>query len=164
MVASNSKKILQKIRDLSQPNKRQIYKVRYNYKMSDLQAGLGIEQLKKIIYFIKRRKEIAAAYTKVLSGYDLELPVTKKDRDHVFYRFLLKTDKAAILRRHLRANGIEVFPPVYNPLHRYLSLDRNNFQNTEEVYKKVISLPIYPSLKERELLKIIRVLKENLNK
>lgn len=160
IIASNSEKILDKVRDLNEMDKREDYKIRYMYKMSDLQAALGISQLKHLSYFIKRRKEIAKAYTSVLYSYDLKLPIKKNDRDHVFYRYLVKSKKAASIRRYLEKNNIEVIPPVYKPLHRYLSMDRNDFPNTERIVREVISLPIYPALKKNELSKIIRVVQE----
>ncbi|MEK6732137.1 MAG: DegT/DnrJ/EryC1/StrS family aminotransferase [Candidatus Omnitrophota bacterium] len=160
MVASNSKKLLDKMRDLNEMDKREDYKIRYNYKMSDLEAALGINQLQHIGYFIKKRKEISRAYTMGLSDYDLELPVKKDDRGHVFYRYVIKSKKAAVIKRHLRRNGIEIIPPVYKPLHRYLSLPKSDFPNTERVYRETVSLPVYPTLKIAENSRIIRILRQ----
>ncbi len=160
MAVSDSKELLDKIRDLNEPNKSQNYKIRYNYKMSELQAALGINQLKNLRNFIKKRKDMARAYTLALSCYNLELPAKKDDRDRVFYRYVIKTKNAAFIKKHLKKNGIEVIPPVYKPLHRYLLMDKSNFPNTERVYREVISLPIYPALKKEELLKVIRVLRK----
>lgn len=160
MVVSDSKKLLDRIRDLNEPNKRRNYKIRYNYKMSELQAALGINQLKNLRNFIKKRKEVARAYTLALSRCNLEIPAKKDDRDHVFYRYVVKTEKAAFIKKQLKKNGIEVIPPVYKPLHRYLSMNKNNFPNTERVYREVVSLPLYPALKKEEFLKIVRVLRK----
>ncbi len=160
MIGSNSKRLLEKIRDLSNPNKRENYKVRYNYKISDLQAALGIDQLKHLGGFIKKRKEIAREYTRALSGYDIELPFGKRDRDHIFYRYVVKTKKANFIKKRMIRYGIEIIPPVYKPLHRYLLMGRRRFPNTERLYREVISLPIYPSLKREEFLKVVRVLGE----
>lgn len=160
MVVSNSKNLLGKIRDLNEPDKRENYKIRYNFKMSDLQALLGINQLKNLQHFIRKRKELARTYTLALSCYDLELPVKKNNRDHIFFRYVTKTKKAASIKKYLKRGGIEIMPPVYKPLHRYLSMNKKNFPNTEKVYKEVVSLPIYPALKKRELLEVIRVLRK----
>lgn len=160
MAVSNSKSLLGKIRDLNEPDKRQDYKIRYNYKMSDLQAALGIEQFKNLESFIKKRKKIAEAYALALSGYDLKLPTEKRDRDHIFYRYVIKTKKAGSIKKHLEKNGIEVIPPVHKPLHKYLSINKKDFPNTERIYKEVVSLPIYPALKKEEFSRVIRVFGE----
>jgi len=163
MVASNSRKILDKIRDLNGPDKKKDYKVRYSYKMSDLEAALGISQLERVDYFIKERKEIANAYNSALSCYDVILPDDKNDTNRIFYRYVIKSKKAAVIRRHFRKNGIEDISPVFKPLHRYLNMDYRDFLNTERVYRDAVSLPIYPALKNTEFLKIINVLKKSIN-
>lgn len=161
MVVSDSKKLLDKVRDLNEMDKREEYKIRYNYKMTDLQAALGISQLRHIGDFIKIRKRIANAYTHALSAYDLKLPIVKKQStEHIFYRYVIKTKRADFIKRYLRKNGIETLPPVYKPLHRYLSLDKRDFPNSERVYREAVSLPIYPALRKNEFLKVIKVLRQ----
>ncbi|MBM4272745.1 MAG: DegT/DnrJ/EryC1/StrS aminotransferase family protein, partial [Deltaproteobacteria bacterium] len=59
MVLSDDESLLEKIRDLRDYDEKELYTVRYNYKMTDFQAAFGISQLKKLFSFIKRRKEIA---------------------------------------------------------------------------------------------------------
>lgn len=164
MIVSNSKRLLAKIRDLNEPDKRQIYKLRYNYKMSELQAALGMSQFKYLRYFIKKRKEIAKAYNFAFSKYNLGLPAEKNNREHIFYRYVIMTKKAAFIKSHLEKKGIEIMPAVFKPLHRYLSMDKKNFPNTERVYRQAVSLPIYPALRKREVLKVISVLREAISR
>lgn len=160
MVTADSKKLLERIKDLNEPDKRGDYKVRYNYKMSDLQAALGIDQLESLKSFIRKRQAIAKEYTRLLSSYDLKLPSEGEGRTHIFYRYVVKTKKAGLIKKCFLKNGIEVMPPVYKPLHRYLALNKKDFPNTERVYREAVSLPIYPALKREEYLKVIRVLAE----
>jgi perosamine synthetase len=163
MIVSDSTRLLDRIRDLNEPDKRRDYKVRYNYKMSDLQAALGIGQLERYRYFIKKRRKIAKAYDRGLSYCDIKLPVKENNKEHVFYRYVIKSEDAGIIKRHLKKNNIEVASPVYRPLHSYLSMDKRNFPNAERLYKEAVSLPIYPALKKKEASKIIRVLRESVS-
>lgn len=160
MVASHSKKLLAKMRDLAEPDKRQHYRTRYNYKMSDLEAALGLKQLARLNDFIRKRMEIAQAYTKALSDCGLRLPSATADGDHMFYRYAVKAGNPFFIKEALDKNGIEAIAPVHKPLHRYMRLSGRNFPNTERAYREVISLPIYPALKENEFMKVVRAIRE----
>lgn len=147
MVASDSQILAQKIRDFREFDERQNYKVRYNYKMSDIEASLGLSQIAKLDTFISKRKEIAQIYDEAFSGYGMEIPHRKERADHIFYRYVIKVESGLdkIITR-LARKGIEAKRPIYKPLHQYLVLDKRNFPNTEEAYNSLLSLPIYPSL------------------
>ena len=56
----------------------------------------------------------------------------------------------------LKAKGIGAARPVFRPLHRYLDLPPEDFPGTEEMYRRAVSLPIYPSLTEEEVCRVIR--------
>ena len=64
MILSNSKELLERIRDLHNYDFKPDYKVRYNYKLTDLQAALGISQMNHLPHFIKKRQQIAGIYNK----------------------------------------------------------------------------------------------------
>ncbi|MHC4256271.1 MAG: DegT/DnrJ/EryC1/StrS family aminotransferase, partial [Planctomycetota bacterium] len=51
--------------------------------------------------------------------------------------------------------GIDCKKPVFRPLHHYLDLNKNDYPNTERVYQKCVSVPIYPSIKESEIESVI---------
>ncbi|MEW6675223.1 MAG: hypothetical protein AB1348_04320 [Nitrospirota bacterium] len=63
--------------------------------------------------------------------------------------------KAGGIIAEFEKNGIEAKKPVFMPIHRYLGLD--GFNNTEEAMSRAISIPIYPSLSDREVLKIASI-------
>ena len=159
MVASGSDRLLGKIRDLVSQDKRESYKTRYNSRMSEIQAALGIRQLKGLPGFLTKRKQLALVYTKCLAGCGFELPAQKDDREHIFYRYVIKSDNPARLKKHLAQNNIEVIPPVHKPLHRYLRMGAGGFGATEKIFNSIISLPIYPSLKRSEQEKVMTVLR-----
>lgn len=156
-IASNSDVLMSKAKDLIEYDERRDYKIRYNYKMTDLQSALGLSQLKRLMEFIKIRRQIAKTYNTKFYGYNVDLPDDPDDRQHIYYRYVIKINSP--LRdfiRRLKSKGIEAKPPVFMPLHRYLGLNKNEFPNTEEAFRRAISIPIYPSLSKKEITYIIK--------
>lgn len=152
MVLSNSDDFLGKIKDLREYDNKNEFKIRYNYKMSDLHAALGITQLSKLSSFISRRKEIADFYNKVFSNIDVELPISFDNREHIYYRYVIKIKKELNDTINiLKQRNIYCSSPVFKPLHRYLKLDSSKFPITEEVFSKALSIPIYPSLSDSDI-------------
>lgn len=150
MVCSRSKKLIQHIKDLTSIDERSNFKVRFNYKMSDISASLGISQLKRLKSFIVKRREIAAFYDKNLKLKNIILP-NNKEKNHIYFRYVIRVKNSANkIIKALNNKGIEAKKPVFKPLHQYLGLDKRNFPNTEEVFNSAVSLPIYPDLTKRE--------------
>jgi len=159
MVLSDSEDMISKIKDLREYDNKDNYLLRYNYKMTDIQAALGQNQLSLLENFIKKRKEIAARYFDELKNCDFSLPVWKDGKEHIYYRFVIKTkDDASGYLERFQQKGIMCQRPVYKPLHRYLNLP--DLPQTMEAWPKAISIPLYPSLREEEIEKIISAVKE----
>lgn len=159
-IATNSSKLLKKIQDVGDNYYRKEYQVRYNYRISDLQASLGLSQLKKLDKFIQQRKKIAQKYNQAFKKTNIGILIVGPGQSHVYFRYILR----------LNQNVNTVIPKIkkYNiicstldyPLHRYLKLNPKDFPNTEEAFKKYLSIPIYPSLTPTQIKYIIKVLKE----
>lgn len=159
MVLSNSEDLISKIKDLREYDNKDDYRLRYNYKMTDIQASLGLSQLSSLEKFIAKRKEIASLYFEEFKDCDFSLPVWKKGKEHIYYRFVVKTkDDASVYLKKFQQKGIMCQRPVYKPLHVYLKLA--GFPNSTEAWQKAISIPLYPSLREEEIEKIISIVKE----
>ena len=161
MLVTNSKNLFNKIEDLMQYDKRKKYKVAYNYGLSDIQAALGISQLNKLPFFIKRRKQIAKKYNKAFKELPITLPPNSKDSFP--YRYILKfKDKKSrdALENYLKKQNIGVDKPVFKPLHQYLNLNPKDFPNTEKVHKTTLSIPIYPALTDKEVDYIIKPIRD----
>ncbi|MCK4417169.1 MAG: DegT/DnrJ/EryC1/StrS family aminotransferase [Candidatus Latescibacteria bacterium] len=159
MVASHSEDLLEKVKDLREYDEKNDYRVRFNYKMSDLQAALGLSQLARLADFITHRRKIASLHSAGLKRLPVDLPQESEDRRHIFFRYVIRTKKplAAILRS-FQQRGVCCRRPVYKPLHRLLGL--SGFHWAEEVAESVLSLPIYPSLKDEETEKIVEAAQE----
>ncbi len=152
MILSNSKRIIDCARDLRQYDKTERYKIRFNYKMTDIQAAIGLVQLKRLKIFIKRRRAIARIYHKALSSLDLRLPV--EDPGHIYFRYVigLGAEAAAWIRR-LEEKKVQSARPVHTPLHRYLR--REGYPRTDAAWDQSLSIPVYPSLTDEEINRVI---------
>lgn len=154
MIISKSSQIMEQARDLKTYDEKQTHRVRYNYKMTDIQAALGEVQLTRLDDFIRRRRKIARQYIELLNAPDIYLP--SGNAEHIYYRFVvgLKTDCAPLIRELVR-NRIGCARPVFLPLHRLLNM--NGYPVTEKAWETSLSIPIYPSLHTREVEQIIGV-------
>lgn len=142
----------------------------FNYRLTDIQAALGISQLKKLNQFIKKRREIATFYNRVFKDNPyFDIPIERQDSlsSHHLYPIRLKDrfkkNKKEIFSK-MRAKGLGVqvhYMPVYShPFYRKLGFKRSMCPVAEDFYQREISLPIYPSLNERELSYIIKIVFE----
>ncbi len=135
------------------------------YDLSQLDAAFCIAQLKKNDSFIKRRKQIASIYDKELEGTaHISTPIKK--RDHIYTRYIIKVDKNRdSFARELALKGIRT-GLNYIPLHllsyyksKY-NLRINDFPTALTNYQQILSLPIYPSLSDSEVMRICEAVKD----
>ena len=152
MILSDDDRLVVAARDLRDYDEKDGYSVRYNYKMTDMQAALGISQLKKLPSFIEKRKNIADLYSRSLRNIYFPVPAVPEDREHIYYRYVLSLDDSSGFMKEMLKLGIECKRPVFKPLHEYLDL--SGYPVTEEVMNRAVSIPLYPSLKDEEARKI----------
>jgi dTDP-4-amino-4,6-dideoxygalactose transaminase len=162
MLLSQDLALLERVRDLRDYDKKDDFKVRFNYKMTDLQAGLGRSQLQKLERFLGQREALAGVYNKQLASLPCTLPPSQEGR--IYYRYVVSSQgNVRELIQKLLNMGIEVARPVYRPLHRYLNLE--DYPGAEMAWKSHISLPIHPSLTSQDVHRVChalhQVLKEN---
>ncbi|MBI4707528.1 MAG: DegT/DnrJ/EryC1/StrS family aminotransferase [Candidatus Omnitrophica bacterium] len=156
MILTNDKKVSDFVRDLKDYDNKPDYHLRFNYKMNDLAAAMGLEQLKKIPEFISRRQRIAKMYNKSFADSGLILPLPVQNKEHVYFRYVIRSKNSAdVLVEKLQKSGIEAKKPVFRPLHQYLRFKSSDFPSTNEVFKNTISLPIYPELSSQKARHII---------
>ena len=139
----------------------------YKYNITDIQSALGIEQLKKLEFMWKEREKIANIYTKEFSKYKYFIPYKiKQDRVSSWHLYPLKLNLETLkINRNefiekLKERGIYTsvhFIPLYRFSYykRKYNLNYNEFENTEWVYKRVFSLPIYPGMSEEDIYYVI---------
>ena len=140
----------------------------YNYRLTDIQAALGISQLKKLDVFIVRRREIANIYNQAFEDLDvLELPVEKNYAYHSYHLYVKRIRDFSMKKRvfdYLISKNVKPqvhYIPVYkHPYYRKMGYSNIYLQNAERFYKHSLSLPMYPSLKEKHIAMIIRFIRE----
>lgn len=153
------------------PDASWAYDMKYlgrNYRITDFQAALGISQLKKLDLFIEKRRELASIYNELLSDIDIIcLPVVKKNVKHAYHIYTILLDKS-INRdeffKYMKSASIGVnvhYIPVYR--HSYyvnnFDIDRNDFPATEDVFKRIITLPLFPRIGMDKMKYIVETIK-----
>lgn len=147
MVLTDSKRLAGRILDGRDYDKKETHHLRTNSKMTDLAAAIGIEQLKKLPFFIERRRQIAGQYARNLGGLGFILPQEGEARDHVYYRYVVRIPKKLkAVMKNMESGGVEVKRPVFKPLHRYLNYPDAAFPAASRAMAEACSLPIFPSL------------------
>lgn len=155
MVVSKNKEMIDKIRDYREFDYRHDKKLRFNFQMTELQAAFGRVQLKKLPKFITRREKIFRTYQKNgLDLLDIKQNEIKKIKP-VRYRAILKTNHQKKILNILKKAQVGARIPIEN---WELLGKGKNFKNAYELTKKTVSLPIYPSLTNEEVEKILSVL------
>ncbi|MBL76989.1 MAG: hypothetical protein CL763_08730 [Chloroflexi bacterium] len=148
MFVSTNKEYVDSVRDYREFDLRNDTKIRFNFKMTDLQAAIGRSQLKKLPSFLKRREEIFQYYKK--SGLDL-LDVDEKYHgilEPVRYRAIMKTDNPIKIINSLESKGVKAIVPTED---WELLDDWNKIPNSLELSHQTVSLPIYPSLTNEQI-------------
>ena len=128
----------------------------YNYRMTDVQAALGISQLQRLPDYVARRHTLASRYGSLLKSLSVVRPWQHPDTHSAFHLYVIRLGANAVKTSHrdvfegLRAAGIGVnlhYIPVYRqPYYARLGYDTAGFPEAERYYTEAITLPLYPTL------------------
>jgi UDP-4-amino-4,6-dideoxy-N-acetyl-beta-L-altrosamine transaminase len=142
----------------------------FNYRMTDLQAALGLSQLSRLDAYVERRHEIAQAYDRQLAGLPLTLPWQHPDSYSGLHLYVvrLRLDQLRLAHRAvfeaLRARGLGVnlhYIPVHTqPYYQRLGFRVGQYPEAERYYAEAISLPMYATLTDAQQQEVVRVLRE----
>ena len=141
-----------------------------NSRLDEIQSSILNFKLKKIDYFIKRRRELAKIYLKELSNTNLILPKEILNSQHVYHLFTVYHVKAKNIINQLKKKNIEtrvIYPYPIHKMNAYSKIRHNKKRliNSEIKSKGIFCLPLYPELKNQEVKAIckslIKVLKDN---
>lgn len=139
----------------------------YKANMTDIQAALGIHQLRRLNGFIATRQRYARMYDEAFAGLpEIETPITHPDRNHVYYLYVirlhlerLRVDRAQFIEE-LKARNIGTsvhFIPVHlHPMYqKRVGYLRSDLLQAEALYERIISLPLYPRMTETDVETVI---------
>ncbi|WP_417204631.1 UDP-4-amino-4,6-dideoxy-N-acetyl-beta-L-altrosamine transaminase [Acetoanaerobium sticklandii] len=128
----------------------------YNYRMTELQASLGVTQIERLNEFIDKRNLIADKYISFFKENAIDFVKVNEDRKSSYHLFIIKVDpvrrKSIFENFHNKDIGVQIhyFPvhkqPYYEALREYSDL-----YNAEKVYEEIISIPMYPMLTDDEI-------------
>jgi dTDP-4-amino-4,6-dideoxygalactose transaminase len=139
----------------------------YNYRITDIQAALGVSQTKRLGIFIKRRYEIADIYDKNITNIPLIKP--KLDNNSAWHLYVIRLDEKTNISRlelfnkmHSANIGVNVhYIPIYNqPYYKKMGFKEGYCPNAEGFYQSCLSIPIFPKMTSVEQNYVIDKLKE----
>ena len=142
----------------------------YNYRLSDINCALGLSQLERLASFTEARQRLAERYRELLEGSALRPLALQSDSTHAYHLFVGRLDGSLSARSrdelyaHLRQVGIGAnvhYKPVY--LHSYyqsLGYKIGLCPEAERAYSEIISLPIFPSMTELEVERVVGSIRE----
>ena len=141
----------------------------YNYRMTDIQAALGISQIAKLNQFVARRRELAARYDALLSDLPLRLPLADRQNQSSWHLYIVRLYLSRIALSHrevfdrLRSANISVnlhYMPVYlQPYYRAFGFAPGYCPEAESYCAEAISLPLYPDLSEQDQDYVVAILR-----
>ena len=139
----------------------------WNYRMTDIQAALGISQLEKLHAFISKRHKFAKRYDKLLLDLPLTSPKQSKNSYSSYHLYIIQLHNCELHREcfeKLREAGIGVnlhYIPVHlQPFYKNRGFKYGDFPAAEDYYSRAISLPIYSSITNKQQDKVISELKK----
>jgi len=138
----------------------------YNYRMSDIQAALGLSQLNHLEDFVSIRNKLAQLYDKQFLKLPLQLQVIPKNNYSSRHLYVIRIESRNHLRvfKELKKKGIGVnlhYRPVHlQPYYLQLGFEIGNFPEAEAYGREAISLPLFPSMSQEQQFRVISSIKE----
>lgn len=126
----------------------------YNYRLTDFQAALGLSQLKRAEEGLKRRKEIAQRYFEVFKDQSFIMGQSGNSDEHAFHLYIIEVENRLGLYEYLRKQQIfaqiHYIPVHLMPYYRDLGWKEGDLPHAERYYRNCLSLPMFPTLTEKE--------------
>jgi len=153
-------KILRAIRSHGETEEYVSTMLGHNYRMPEIEAAIGLAQLKKLSSFIEKRRRNAESLTEKLSGMkQLVLPKEPKGYRHSWYLYTVRMRKGDAKVRDkivdgLRKKGVGASVYYHTPIHQmpyYQQFGKYHLPNTERIAQQVFSLPVHPGVTQKDI-------------
>jgi perosamine synthetase len=164
MVLTDNKEIYEKVRNYRYYGHKKNHKfLAYNYHLTNLPAALGLSQLDNLKKWVEERKKLAKIYDHYFekeSGINIDFSNKKQS---IYFRYPIQLEKRDQLKEKLKQEDIYTGYGVLEGLHQLQNYPDKNFPNTAKFLKQILSLPLYPSLKESDIefiaKKVLKIIK-----
>jgi UDP-4-amino-4,6-dideoxy-N-acetyl-beta-L-altrosamine transaminase len=145
----------------------------FNYRMTDIQAALGLSQFNRLTEFVKRRNELARIYDEALKDLPLQLPFVNPDNHSAFHLYVVRIQDNETSKNHrhifeeLRKRDIGVnlhYMPVHlQHYYRDLGFKPGQYPEAEAHGESAITLPMYPAMTDQQQNLVVKALNEVLS-
>ncbi len=139
--------------------------VGFNSRLDEIQAAVLLVKFKRIERYNELRRKKAAIYNELLRESAVKIPVEKSGAYHVYHQYTIRSPRRDEIQRRLREAQVAsvVYYPV--PLHlqkalNFLGYREGDLPEAERAAKEVLSLPIYPELKEKDIERIAEIIRQ----
>ncbi len=126
-----------------------------NSRLDEIQAVILLHKLRRLDLLNRKRKRLAARYLSLLRDVpDVQLPLLRKDADHVFHLFVIRASERDKLQQYLEHHGVATLAHYPIPIHKQQSFSEFHnisLPNTELFAKQILSLPVHPFMTEKQV-------------
>ena len=135
-----------------------------NSRLDEIQAAILRVKLRYLEEENSRRREIAQQYNSFLAGTPMTLPKEQPARIHIYHQYVVRSRQRDKLKEYLKSNSIGSLIHYPIPIHLQpayksrLKIENGGLPYTEQVCREILSLPIYPQMKEEEILHVINTI------
>lgn len=142
----------------------------FNYRMTDLQAALGVSQIQRLDTYVAKRHKLAQRYNELLKDLPVTLPWQHKDSYSGLHLYVIRLQLDKISKTHLEVFegmreadilvNLHYIPVHMQPYYQKMGFEVGQFPQAEQYYKEAISIPMFPTMTEEQQDKVIATLKE----
>ncbi|MCL3779832.1 DegT/DnrJ/EryC1/StrS family aminotransferase [Prolixibacteraceae bacterium JC049] len=163
LVCTSDDEVAQKMKELRFYGMRETYYSEghgYNSRLDELHAAILLVKFDNIEDYLKRRREIAKRYMEAFADLDLQLPYVDNGNEHVYYQFVCRHPKRDEVVAALKEQGIGIAITYPYPIHtmrgyQYLGYKEGDLPETEVAANEVFSLPLYVTMPDSDVEKVI---------